>query len=285
MPRTPEPKDPTQHEEPGAEPGARAEEPAEAVEAAEHWSFAAINQAISADFRRAIGAGVLALLGLALTYVCGGVLASGTAPVAYFTEHRGLASVCSVIGALFFFGFGVVAVRSATKEVLKTVPSSVGDDRKVGLRWICLVAGYLLVIFGTLGALNVPIERLAVGAGITGVILGIAAQQAFGNFFAGLVLLIVRPVSVGQRISVRSGPIGGPYSGEVVDMTLTYVRLATDRGTLLLPNSTVLSAVVGPIGVFEDPDASAPLPAPNAPPTTTSSTEPGEPPQAPRHVG
>ena len=49
-------------------------------------------------------------------------------------------------------------------------------------------------------------------------------------------------------------------------MTLTYVRLATERGTLLLPNSSMLSAVIGPIGVFEEEqDAAAPLPAANAP--------------------
>jgi small-conductance mechanosensitive channel len=264
MPSTPEPTDPTRHVEP-TDPAGHPD-PDEATEVPDHWSFAAINQAISADFRRAIVAGLLACVGLALTYVCGGVLGSGNAPVDYFSRHRWLASVCSVIGAVAFFAFGVIAVRSATKEILKTVPSSVGDDRKVGLRWICLVVGYLLVVFGTLGALNVPIERLALGGAITGVILGIAAQQAFGNFFAGLVLLIVRPVSVGQRISVRSGPIGGPYSGEVIDMTLTYVRLATERGTLLLPNSSMLSAVIGPIGVFEEEqDAAAPLPAANAP--------------------
>ena len=266
MSSTPEPTDPTRHTEPSelTEPV----EPAEAPGAPEHWSFAAINQAISADFRRAIVAGLIACLGLALTYVCGGVLGSGNAPVDYFSRHRWLASLCSVIGAVAFFAFGVIAVRSATKEILKTVPSSVGDDRKVGLRWICLVVGYLLVIFGTLGALNVPIERLALGGAITGVILGIAAQQAFGNFFAGLVLLIVRPISVGQRISVRSGPMGGPYSGEVIDMTLTYVRLATERGTLLLPNSAMLSAVIGPIGVFEEEQgAGAPLAGPNAPVT------------------
>ena len=218
----------------------------------EHWSLAAINHAISADFRRAFVAAVLACAGLGLNVAAGGVLGNANPPVRYFTEHSWQAHFCAIVGAVFFFGFGIIGVRSATKEILKTVPSSVGDDRRVGLRWICLVTGYLLVIFGTLGALDVPIERLVVGGAITGVILGIAAQQAFGNFFAGLLLLIVRPVTVGQRISVRSGPIGGPYSGEVVDMTLTYVKLKTDRGTLLLPNSTMLSAVIGPLGAFDE---------------------------------
>jgi small-conductance mechanosensitive channel len=213
----------------------------------------AINHAISADFRRALAAAVVACLGLALTTASGGVLGYANAPVLYFKQHHQIATVCAIAGTIVFFASGVVAVRSATKEILKVVPSKVGDDRKVGLRWICLVAGYLLVIFGTLDGLNVPIERLALGASITGVILGIAAQQSLNNVFAGLILLIVRPVTVGQKISIRSGPIGGPYTGEVIDMTLTYVRLDTARGELLLPNSTILTAVIGPPGVFDDP--------------------------------
>lgn len=222
------------------------------------WHLTALSNAISADFRRALAAGVIACVGLALTSVSGGVFGTDhNPPVQYFGDHAAIGKVCAIVGTVLFLGFGLIAVRSATKEIVKAVPSRVGDDRKVGLRWICLVAGYLLVMFGTLGALNVPIGRLAVGGAVTGVILGIAAQQSLNNVFAGLVLLIVRPVSVGQRISLRSGPIGGPYTGEVEDMTLTYVRLATDRGSLLLPNSTLLTAVIGPPGVFDEDDAPA----------------------------
>jgi small-conductance mechanosensitive channel len=234
----------------------------------EHWQhLAAISNAISADFRRALAAAVTACVGLALTWTSGGVLGAH-APLAYFERHGKLATICAIAGAVVFFVCGLIAVRSATKEILKVVPSRVGDDRKIGLRWICLVAGYLMIIFGTLGALNVPIERLALGASITGVILGIAAQQSLNNVFAGLILLVVRPVTVGQRISIRSGPIGGPYTGEVVDMTLTYVRLSTDRGELLLPNSTILTAVIGPPGAFEDQTGTAPTSG--APPGPTS---------------
>jgi hypothetical protein len=46
-------------------------------------------------------------------------------------------------------------------------------------------------------------------------------------------------------------------------MTLTYIRLATDRGSLLLPNSMVLTAVIGPPGVFDENPL--PVPAPAAP--------------------
>jgi len=249
-------------------------------DASDLWHLpTAIGNAISADFRRALAAAVTACLGLGLTWASGGVLGT-RAPIDYFTRHQNIATACAIAGAVVFFACGLIAVRSATKEILKVVPSRMGDDRKVGLRWICLVAGYLVVIFGTLGALNVPIERLALGASITGVILGIAAQQSLGNVFAGLILLIVRPIAIGQRISLRSGPIGGPYTGDVIDMTLTYVRLSTDRGVLLLPNSTILTAVIGPPGVFEE-DQKTPYPGTPAPPAPPGPPVPPVPPIPP----
>ena len=223
------------------------------AEQAEPSPLAALHNAISANFRRAVMAAVLACTGLALTYVSGGVLRdpNSPAPVAFFQKNPGLGQFTAILGALVFFVFGVSAVRSATKEILKTVPPSLDDNRKNGLRWFCLLVGYLVVFFGALGALNVPIERLLVGGAVTGVIVGIAAQQSLGNLFAGLLLLITRPFAIGDEISLRSGPLGGVLTGLVADMNLNYVKIVTDKGTVLLPNSTILTASVGPSGVFD----------------------------------
>jgi small-conductance mechanosensitive channel len=51
---------------------------------------------------------------------------------------------------------------------------------------------------------------------------------------------------VGDTVVIRSGALGGRVVGTVSDMTLTYVSLATDDGTVLLPNSAVLAAAIGP---------------------------------------
>jgi small-conductance mechanosensitive channel len=220
------------------------------LEPDEHSPLALLGNHISANFRRALFATVVACAGLGLTYISGGVLSTNSARVDFFTRHTGLGQLAAIIGAALFLVFGVVAVRSATSEILKTVPPSLDDNRKNGLRWVCLLVGYLVVIFGTLGALNVPIERLLVGGAVTGVILGIAAQQSLGNLFAGLILLLTRPFAIGDEIALRSGPLGGVLTGLVADMNLTYVKLVTDNGTILLPNSTILTAVVGPPGAF-----------------------------------
>jgi small-conductance mechanosensitive channel len=220
------------------------------LEPDEHSPLIALTSAISANFRRALLATVLACLGLGLSYAAGGVLTNSPARVDFFNRHGSIGHAVALGGAVLFLIFGVIAVRSATGEILKTVPSSLGDNRKAGLRWVCLLVGYLFVIFGTLGALNVPIERLLLGGAVTGVILGIAAQQSLGSVFAGLMLLLTRPFAIGDEISIRSGALGGVLTGLVADMNLTYVKLVTDNGTVLLPNAAILSAVVGPPGVF-----------------------------------
>jgi hypothetical protein len=238
-------------EAPSARPGERARE--ETVEVEKEAPPSPLASLISASFRRALTAFVLACAGLGLTYTSGGVLRDPATPppVDFFRTHQGPGQAAAILGAVVFFVFGIAAVRSATGEILKTVPHRLGDNRKNGLRWFCLLVGYLVVFFGTLGALNVPIERLLVGGAVTGVILGIAAQQSLANLFAGLLLLLTRPFAIGDEVSLRSGPLGGVLTGLVADMNLNYVKIVTDHGTVLLPNSSILTASVGPPGVFD----------------------------------
>lgn len=92
-----------------------------------------------------------------------------------------------------------------------------------------------------------PVEHLLVGGAVTGIILGIAAQQSLGNVFAGIVLLFARPYIPGERIRVRSGSLGGPLDGTVTSVGLLYTTLETDEGAVNIPNGGLLAAAVGPL--------------------------------------
>lgn len=91
-----------------------------------------------------------------------------------------------------------------------------------------------------------PIQHLLLGGAVTGVIVGIAAQQSLGNVFAGLVLILSRPFDVGDVIAVRSGALGGQLEGRVVEMGLVYVTLDSDDVRIAVPNAAMLAAAVGP---------------------------------------
>jgi small-conductance mechanosensitive channel len=146
--------------------------------------------------------------------------------------------------------------------------------------------GYLIVAFSVLAVLEVSIEHLLVGAGLAGVVLGIAAQQSLGNVFAGLVLLIARPFGVGDHVRIRAGALGGIFEAWVVEMSLTYVTLRTDDGPLKVPNSAMLAAGVGQLPTTDiavptpappSTPASPPPPASPAPPASPSTPASGTP--------
>jgi small-conductance mechanosensitive channel len=90
---------------------------------------------------------------------------------------------------------------------------------------------------------------------VTGVLITIAAQQSLSNLFAGVMLQFAQPFRVGEQVRIRSGALAGTIEGTVTEFSITYVRLETEDGRVLLPNSQVLAAAVSPLRPPEDQDA------------------------------
>jgi len=152
----------------------------------------------------------------------------------------------ALAGAVLFVVAAVFAVRAVTRGLDRAVEQRLGDQRGAPLRLVGTSVGYLLVLFPVLDVLGVNVGGLLLGGAVTGVVVGIAAQQTLGNIFAGMVLLFVRPFVVGDKIVLRSGPLGGEYDGRVTDIGLFYVDLLTDKGPVKLPNAGVLAGAIGP---------------------------------------
>jgi small-conductance mechanosensitive channel len=150
------------------------------------------------------------------------------------------------VGAAAFFVLGTVSVHSASGTLASVVTLRAGRSGATALRVVASFVGYTVVVFVGLGLLSVPVQHLLVGGALTGVIVGIAAQQALGNVFAGLVLLLARPFGLDERVRVRAGALGGIFEGVVREMDLTYVTIETDDGIVNVPNSLMLSVGVGP---------------------------------------
>lgn len=200
---------------------------------------------ISPDFRLAIVSAVVAIAGV--------VVNSFGNPRRNAATHL---QVLAYAGAFAFLAFGIITVRSVAGEVNRVVGGRTGPGHAGVLRWLILLIGYALVVVSVLDLINVGVIRqIALGAGVTGIVLGIAAQQSLGNLFAGIVLLFARPFNVGDRIRIKSGALGGELIGDVTGMGLTYVTISTTDGPLSLPNSGVLGAGIGPAQDHPDEDA------------------------------
>jgi small-conductance mechanosensitive channel len=64
-----------------------------------------------------------------------------------------------------------------------------------------------------------------------------------------------QPFRVGDQVRIRSGALAGTIEGTVTEFSITYVRLETEDGRILLPNSQVLAAAVSPLVPPDDQDA------------------------------
>lgn len=148
--------------------------------------------------------------------------------------------------ATAFVIVGVIAVRGVAKGARTALRSHAEDPRGAPVAFIVSAIGYIVILFSVVGLLGGNLGGLLLGGALTGVVLGIAAQQTLGNFFAGIVLLVVRPFSVGDRIVLKAVTLGGEYEGVVVEMSIFYVHLQTERGPVALPNAGVLAAAIGP---------------------------------------
>jgi small conductance mechanosensitive channel len=94
---------------------------------------------------------------------------------------------------------------------------------------------------------GVTASTLAVGGAFTAVLLGLAAQQALGGIFAGIVLQSTRPFRVGERVRLVGGALAGSLEGTVSSLGLFYTTLSQGADRLMVPNNVLLSLVVVPL--------------------------------------
>ncbi len=171
--------------------------------------------------------------------------------------HRGYADGLVAAAAIVLVVSGVYAVRHLGRATGRTIARRASIGAGATVRLVVNGVGIVLLIFGLFGVLGVSLQHLLIGAGLTGIIVGIAAQQSLANVFAAIVLLFARPFVVGEQVRIRSGVLG------VLDVTvlgagLTYVTVRTDDGVLKIPNSVMLASGIGrPHDPPADPPRSA----------------------------
>jgi small-conductance mechanosensitive channel len=181
------------------------------------------------------------------------VLAIAAAAVSYasvrdldslFTPGHLANSIAAASAAAAFFIFASLAVVSLARSARETLQSVTGSAHAAVVRYAIVLVGAILTITMTLALLKVPIGQLVVGGAFATIIITIAGQQSLSNIFAGLVLLLSRPFQVGDPVVLRSGALNGQVEGTVTEIGITYLRLETSNGLVLLPNSQVLAAAV-----------------------------------------
>jgi small-conductance mechanosensitive channel len=131
-------------------------------------------------------------------------------------------------GRLKYF---IVARVLAKSSIEVGVRQAVGSIIRYGV-----VAVGVVVIFETAG---IDLSALTILAGALGIGVGFGLQNITNNLVSGLIILLERPIKVGDRIEV------GKVVGDVLKISLRATTVRTnDNIAIIIPNSDFVSSSV-----------------------------------------
>src|SRR6266704_3167424 len=107
--------------------------------------------------------------------------------------------------AVAFLVFGSSAVFGLAGKSRELLEPTAGQAHSAIVRYALLLVGAFTTLVITLVLFGVDVSQLVLGGAITTVFLSIAAPQALGNVFAGLVLVFARPLHVGDAARLQAG--------------------------------------------------------------------------------
>jgi small-conductance mechanosensitive channel len=154
----------------------------------------------------------------------------------WVVDDRGV-TVRKVVIALVIFIIGLVLARLGTRFIKKRLSSSEHLDQTAlsAIEKILYYFTLLVLLLVALRTVNIPLTVFTVFGGAIAIGLGFGAQNLLNNFISGFILMIERPVKLGDMIEVDNnyGII------EEIGSRCTRIRTAGNIH-ILVPNSSFL---------------------------------------------
>ncbi len=140
---------------------------------------------------------------------------------------------------LILLSVGLVYLSGKLKDlliaqILERTSMGRGARQAIGtmIRYVVLFLGFVII----LQTVGVDLTTLTVLAGAIGIGIGFGLQNVASNFISGLIVLLERPIQVGDRIEANE------VNGEVMAIGARSTRIRTiDNVTVIIPNSKLVA--------------------------------------------
>ncbi len=145
--------------------------------------------------------------------------------------------------SLFLFLLVILVFFGISRYLRSLVDRQWGDEMKRGMgHTVKRLIHYSTVVLGVFVAFNMiglDLSSLAIVAGGVGVGIGFGLQNLASNFISGLILMVERPIRVGDAVTVND------QFGFVEEIALRSSRVVTrDNVELIIPNTDFITGTV-----------------------------------------
>ena len=150
-------------------------------------------------------------------------------------------TITSIVMFILFLVIFSIAGRVISRLIFNRVLGSIDMDS--GIRYTLIrFTNYAIVFIGVIISfqfLGIDLSGLAVIFGLLSVGIGFGLQNVTSNFIAGLILLIERPIKIGDRIIVSD------EEGDVMEINMRSTTIRSlENISIIVPNADFISGRV-----------------------------------------
>lgn len=140
-----------------------------------------------------------------------------------------------VLLAILIFYIGRALVRALVHVLTRGMRRAQADETLIGfLNRVLRTIGVALVLLAALGELGIDTTSAAAVLGGAALAIGLALQNQLASFAAGVLLIVFRPIRVGEWIEA------GGKTGQVIEVNIfSTVLVNLENQRLYLPNAKV----------------------------------------------
>jgi small conductance mechanosensitive channel len=164
------------------------------------------------------------------------VTAEGAAPWMEKAQTIGVEYGVKIIGALVVLMVGMWVAKMIKKGIVKLMEKRKVDPTLVSFAASLLyVALQMFVIIAALAKLDINTTSFIAILGAAGLAIGLALQGSLSNFAAGVLMIIFKPIKVGDFVEA-----GGVMGGVREISIFTTVLNTPDNKKVIVPNAKLM---------------------------------------------
>lgn len=168
------------------------------------------------------------------------VVAEESTPLLEKLQTMGVEYGAKIIGALLILIIGMWIAKSIKKGIIKLMQKKEVDPTLISFLSALLYVGLqAFVIVAALEKLNIKTASFIAILGAAGLAVGLALQGSLANFAAGVLMIIFKPIKVGDFVEA------GGAVGSVVEIGIfTTILKSPDNKRIILPNAAVMGGKI-----------------------------------------